>query len=182
MKRSIAALALAACLFAVAPARAQTAQSCRGVEIRPGNDTRVICSRSFGFSGTCGQRQPQYPYPGWQDVAFATEPWEDGPITIRAVALDVRVVGKGPLLLGMFAGNNFNPDPMTPYRYFDSAGSAVDGHAESPQWPGNAGMQLPAASAKQSFNSPDDPHIDAHVNCTSDASYAGYLFVWYTKP
>jgi len=80
------------------------------------------------------------------------------------------------------SGNNFDPDPITLYRYFDSAGNVVDGHAESPHWLDNAGMQLPTASADYSFAKPDDPHIDAYVNCTLGASYSGYFFIWYTKP
>lgn len=177
------AFLLTASLFWTAPAHAQAMQSCGRANIVAGSNTLVICSWAFGFSGACGKQQPQYPYDGWRNVAFATLPWENQSITIRAVSLDVKVTGNGPLSLGMFSGNNTNPDPMTPYRYFDSTGNVVDGHTESPKWPSNSGMQLPMASPDYALANNGDPRIDAHVDCSpAGAAYQGYLFVWYTKP
>jgi hypothetical protein len=166
-------------LFSV-PSSAQTAQACPDA-ITPATPNRTVCSKTFYIKGRCGVPQLQYPWDGWQDVAWATVPWEASAITIVSASLDLRVKGAGPISLGTFSGNSYAPDPLTPLRYFDTTGNVLDSHNESPMWPAGSGMRFPAADSSAKL--PQAPHIDAHVDCSPrNAVYEGWEFIWYTIP
>lgn len=180
-------IALAALTIA-RPAPAQTIQSCNGQSgIVAARDTQVLCTRLVGFKGVCGQ--PNYPgLNGYEDVAVYLNPWEDQSITLREV--QVSAVLSGPVVngqpqpanlnIGIFSGNSYNSDPMTPYEYAFSFGGAVTVVKAHDRFPAGTGMQFPG-KGKNSVTGPRDPHLDIHVDCGPDgASYAGNWFLAYT--
>lgn len=139
----------------------------------------ALCTKLFTFSGTCGR--PNYPYPGWPDIALAVGAWEPVPIRVLSVSADAMVTSRWWRLAtaSIFSGNSFNADPMTPYRNgvaaaFDIFGrSAVAVHSEG-NFPGGAGMQFPAGQPMPRA------HLDVHLSCTPlSARYSGSLWVSY---
>jgi hypothetical protein len=142
----------------------------------------TLCSRPFAFEGACGR--PNYNYPGWPDVALAVGAWEKVPIRVVAVSTDAvieteRWKNRFAKLAGIFVGNSFNDDPMTPYRYAAAGRSLPFGktrltvHTEQ-RLPYDSGMQFPAGQPMF------DAHIDVHLTCEPEgALYFGNLIVWY---
>jgi hypothetical protein len=141
----------------------------------------VVYSKAFSFSGKCGIQQPQYPWDGYDNVAWAAPPWETSAILITNVSIDIRIVADGPIdAWEVFAGNSFTPDPMTAQRYFFGTGRLYM-HIESPAWPSGDGMAFPGLTPGEEL--PSAPHIDVHLNCTpTGADYCGFITVWYIKP
>lgn len=138
----------------------------------------AICSRIVEFGGVCGQ--PNYKFPGWNDVAVAVGAWEKTPIRILAVSADATVQTKWRTITGsIFAGDSFNNDPLTPLRYGSAGISDFHGdvsailHTEQ-HFPAGLGMQLPAGLPWQGT------HLDVHITCEpKGATYNGNLSVWY---
>jgi len=78
-------------------------------------------SKTFPFTGIIGTSAFPEAGPDWQEIAWATAPWEPFPIKILSVSLDVNVVSdipanEGPFALEAFVGNSYRADQMTPTR------------------------------------------------------------------
>ncbi len=177
-------------VFAAFPAttRAQGTESCNGQGgIAPGHDTQVLCTRLIDFSGLCGK--PNIPnMPHYEDVAVYLNPWEEKSITIREV--QVSAVLFGPIVdgqpkptnlnIGIFSGNSYNSDPMTPYEYAYAIGAAVTVVRARDRFPAGTGMQFPGKIA-HAGTGPSGVHLDVHLDCGPDgASYFGKWFLAYT--
>ena len=138
----------------------------------------ALCSKFFVFNGACGRAV--YPYPGWSNVVLAVSAWESVPIRIVSVSADALIEGRWwrRVTASIFAGNSFNADPMTPYRYAASAGFDILGHAavaihSEEHFPLDDAMQFPAGQPMPQI------HLDVHLTCSPNASYSGSLSVWY---
>ncbi len=142
----------------------------------------VLCSRMFVFAGACGR--PNYPYPGWPDVALVVGAWEKVSIRIISISVDAMIEtqrwkNRFEKVAMLFIGNSFNADPMTPYRYATAGRSLPFGrtrlavHVEQ-RFPDDDGMQFPAGQPVR------QTHIDVHLTCEpAGASYLGNMIVWY---
>lgn len=176
-------------LMAAAPVRAQATQSCNGQSgIVPGPDTQVLCTRLVDFNGMCGKpnfpEAPQYD----EDVAAYLNPWEDSSITVREVQVTAYLQGPvvngqpqpANLNIGLFSGNSYNSDPMTPYEYAFAYGGRITVVRTKERFPDGTGMQFPG-KREHPDRGPTEVHLDVHVDCGPvGATYFGRWFLAYT--
>lgn len=190
MRGSIAAAVslMAFVLVGESHALAQAAQSCDGRgPIVAAPDTQTLCTKLVAFHGVCGK--PNFPgIAGYEDVAIYLNPWEEESITLRQV--QVSTVLQGPILngqpqaanlnIGVFSGNSYNYDPMTPYEFANSFGAKMIVVKAHERFPAGTGMQFPG-KLTNARTGPQGARLDVHVDCAPDgASYEGRWFLAYT--
>lgn len=184
----LASIILAGVAAAASARGPRPLQECSGSGIVPGPDTVVLCTKLIDFNGVCGRSN--FPgVEGYEDVAAFLNPWESDSITIREV--QVTAVLQGPIIngqpqpsdlnIGIFSGNSYNADPMTPYEYTDSPNKAVTIVRAHDRFPTGTGMQFPGKAPHIHGPDPHLIHLDVHVDCGPEgASYVGRWFLAYT--
>ena len=166
----------------------KTPRACDAIGlIVPARNTEVLCTKAVEFAGICGK--PNIPkLPGYEDVAVYLNPWEEQNITLRevqviAVLTSAPIKGQPPpgeLNIGVFSGNSYNMDPMTPYKYGYSLGAPVVVVEAHNRFPAGTGMQFPGRKT-DSGRGPAATRLDVHVDCGPAGSpYVGRWFLSYT--
>jgi hypothetical protein len=154
-------------------------QNCQGLPYTTTvNGSAIACTKFFNVSGVCGT--PPLPGPDWTDVIWATAPWEPNTAVITITSADANLVFTGGFM-GVFIGNSFQPDPVTPYQVGVFTPGTAYGLVHAHQdFPAGTGMQFPGA------NGITDPqktyHLDAHGWCAAGTTYSGYIRIVYTTP
>jgi hypothetical protein len=142
-------------------------------------------SRTFDFTGTIGRSVFPDAGKAWEEVVWATTPWEREAIAIVGVCLDLNVISAipdgGPSAIEAFVGNNTDADQMTPRRRAKCApGAASLGISIQVMYPPGFTFAFPGKGETDDPTDARSPgHIDCHVFGNPGLEFVGSITLFY---